>query len=198
MTTIESRTSTPSLSLLEKYLVGAAEARDRGIGEQCCRERKQRRHRKLGDCSQWQRGRADREIQIETIELIRMFGIGQCTVEYLDDLHWAELAGVVLDLGAAVARTGLVAIDSQHAHQLALDRLAQDSLAVENRVLELDRANALADHLPARRPLPVTVITDHPAPVPGRQSGRHLYSRVATRRGIQQCCNLLEDLAWAV
>ena len=127
-----------------------------------------------------------------------MFGIGQCSVEYLDDLRRAELTGVVFDLGAAVARTGLVAIDSQHAHQFALDGLAQDSLAVENRVLELDRADALADHLPARRPLPVTVITDHPAPVPGRQSGGHLYSRVASRRGIQKRCYLLEDQAWAV
>ena len=32
-----------------------------------------------------------------------MLGIGQCAVEYLDDLHWAELAGIVLDLGPAGA-----------------------------------------------------------------------------------------------
>ena len=198
MTTIEFEDVNTEPSLLEEYLVSAAEARDRGIGEQSCRERKQRGHCKLGDCSQWQRSRADREIQIETIQLIRMFGIGQCTVEYLDDLHWTELAGVVFDLGAAVACIGFVAIDSQHAHQFALDGLAQDGLAVENRILELDRADALADHLPARRPLPVTVITDHPAPVAGRQSSWHLYGRVATRRGIQKRCNLLEDLAWAV
>src|SRR5215468_12220780 len=85
-------------SLFEEYLVGATEARNRGIGEQSCRQRKQRGHRKLGNCSQWQRGRADREIQIETIELIGMFGIGQCTVKYLDDLHRAQLTGVVFDL----------------------------------------------------------------------------------------------------
>src|SRR5215468_9659040 len=97
-------------SLFEEYLVGATEARNRGIGEQSCRERKQRGHRKLGDCSQWQRGRADRKIQIETVELIRIFGIGQCSVEYLHDLRWTKLARVVFDLGTAVAGAGLVVI----------------------------------------------------------------------------------------
>ena len=108
-----------------------------------------------------------------------MFGIGQCAVEDLDDLHWAELAGVVFDLGPAGARAGLVAVDPEHAHQLALDRLAQDRLAVENRVLQLDRADAFADHPPAGYPLTIAVIADRAVSVAGRQSGRHLHARLS-------------------
>jgi hypothetical protein len=105
-------------------------------------------------------------------------------LEYLDDLHRAELARVVLDLGAAVARAGLVAVDPEHAHQLTLDSFAQDSLAVENRVLQFDRADALAHHPPAGYPLPVAVIADRAVSVSGRQSRRRLHTWVITRCGI--------------
>ena len=57
-----------------------------------------------------------------------MFGIGKCTVEDLDDLRRAELAWVVLDLGPGSARARLIAVDAEHAHQLALYRLAQGGL----------------------------------------------------------------------
>src|SRR4029077_15181206 len=120
------------------------------------------------------------------------------TVEYLDDVHGSEQARIVRDLGTAVARAGLVTVDPEHAHQLALDRLAQHSLAVENWVLDLDRADAFVDHPPAGYPLPVAVITDCAVSVAGRQSGRHLHNRVAARGGIQQRCNLLQNLARAV
>src|SRR6516165_4915558 len=107
-----------------------------------------------------------------------MFGIGQCAVEYLDDLHWSELTGIVLDFGAAIARAGLVAIDPEHAHQLPFDRFAKDRLTVENRVLELDRADALADDLPTGHLLPVAVIAHRAVSVMGRQRRRHLDLRV--------------------
>src|SRR5262249_23594683 len=98
----------------------------------------------------------------------------------------------------AIARTGLVTVDPQHAHQLALDRFAQNGLAIEDWVFELDHANALADHLPARRPLPETVITDRGPPILRCQSGRHLTNKIATRCDIKKRCNLLKDLALAI
>ena len=70
---------------------------------QCRGDRKQWRKCELCDRRERQRGSTDREVQIQRIERLRMFGIGQCAVEYLDDLHRAELTGIVLDLGPAGA-----------------------------------------------------------------------------------------------
>src|SRR6266850_1558045 len=127
-----------------------------------------------------------------------MFGIGQCAVQYLDDLRRAELAGVVFDPGPAAARAGLVAVDPEHAHQLALDRLAQDSLAVEHRVLPFDRADALAHNPPASHPLPIAVIADRAVLVAGRQRRWHIHNRVTARSVPKQSRHALEDLALAV
>ena len=102
-----------------------------------------------------------------------MFGIGQRAVEDLDDLRRAELPRVVFDLGRAVARAGLVAVDTEHAHQLALDCLAQGSLAAERRVVELDGADAVACHPPAGHPPRIAVVTNHPVLVTSRDRRRH-------------------------
>src|SRR5208282_5397126 len=125
-----------------------------------------------------------------------MFGVGQCAVEYLDDLHWAELTGVVFDPGPAGARAGFVSVDPEHAHQLTLDRLAQDRLAMENRVLQFDRADTIANHPPAGYPFPIAVIADRAVSVACRQSGRHLHARLTARCGIQQRRHMFENLAW--
>src|SRR5207245_6001135 len=110
----------------------------RRVGEQRRGDWLQGGHCELGDRGQRYRSCADGEIEFRLVELLRMFGIGQRAVEDLDDLRRAELPRVVFDLGRAVARAGLVAVDTEHAHQLALDCLAQGSLAAERRVVELD------------------------------------------------------------
>jgi hypothetical protein len=40
-----------------------------------------------------------------------MFGVGESAIQNLDNLRRAELAWIVLDLGPAIARAGLVAVD---------------------------------------------------------------------------------------
>ena len=102
-------------------------------------------------------------------------------------------------LAQQLARAGLVAFDAEHAHQLTLDCLAQRSLAVEHRILELDHADALADHLPAGNPGPIAVIADRAVAVAGGAEPRaspHWVIRL--RRGIEQRRDVLEDLAPAV
>jgi len=62
----------------------------------------------LGDRNQWYRSRTERQFQLRLIELTGMLCTGECAIEDLDDLRRAQLARVVIDLGPAVARTGLV------------------------------------------------------------------------------------------
>ena len=79
-----------------------------------------------------------------------MLGVGQGRVEDLDDLVAAQLPGVVVDQDRAGDRAGLVLVDPQDAHQLALDRLAELALAVEDRVLQAEPAGPVELDLPAR------------------------------------------------
>ena len=62
-----------------------------------------------------------------------MFRIGQGSVEDLDDLGRTKLARVILDVDPALERAGFIAVDTEHAHQFALDGLAEDGLAKQNR-----------------------------------------------------------------
>ena len=71
-------------------------------------------------------------------------------LEDLDDLVPAQLLAVVLDQDRARERAGLEIVDSQHAHELALDGLAELGLAVDDRILEPQASGQLVLDLPVR------------------------------------------------
>ena len=70
--------------------------------------------------------------------------------EDLDNLVPAQLLAVVLDQDRVGERVGLEIVDSQHAHELALDGLAELGLAVDDRVLEPQAPGQLVLDLPVR------------------------------------------------
>ena len=72
----------------------------------------------------------------------------------------AQLLAVVLDQDRARERVGLEIVDSQHAHQLALDGLAELGLAVDDRVLEPQAPGQLVLDLPVRDDRAVPEVTD--------------------------------------
>ena len=71
-------------------------------------------------------------------------------VEDLDDLVAGQLPRVVVNLHAASERAGLVLLDPQDAHQLALDRLAELALAIEDRVFQAEPTGPIKLYFPAR------------------------------------------------
>ena len=77
-----------------------------------------------------------RQVQVELVFLARVLGVRQRGFKDLDDLVPAQLLAVVLDQDRARERAGLEIVDPQHAHQLALDGLAELGLAVDDRILE--------------------------------------------------------------
>ncbi len=75
-------------------------------------------------------------MQIDVIFPGRVLGVCQRGLEDLDNLVPAQLLAVVLDQDRTGERVGLEIVDSQHAHQLTFDGLAELGLAVDDRVLE--------------------------------------------------------------
>ena len=75
-------------------------------------------------------------MQVDLVFLDGVLGVRQRGLEDLDNLVPAQLLAVVLDQDRARERVGLEIVDSHHAHQLALDGLAELGLAVDDRVLE--------------------------------------------------------------
>ena len=89
-----------------------------------------------------------------------MLGVDQRGFEDLDDLVPAQLLSVVLNQNRARERVGLEIVDSQHAHQLALDRLTELCLAVDDRVLEPQASGQLVLDFPVRDDRAVPEVTD--------------------------------------
>ena len=124
--------------LLDQDLARLAERGDRRVGEHRRRRGQERRDRELGRRRDRQRRRADRQVQVELVERRRVLGGGERRVEDLDHLVRVELPRVVVDLDRAGERAGPVLVDPQHAHQLALDGLAETRLAVQGPILQAD------------------------------------------------------------
>ena len=104
----------------------------------------------------------------------------------------------------ATARARLVAVDPEHAHQLALDHLAQGRFAVENRVFEADHAHALACYPPAGYHARIAMIANDTLLVARRDGGRYrqCFAWPGNSRGRPVACDqqfghMLQDLALA-
>ena len=136
------------------------EGRDRGIGKQHRRGGQEPRRRELRDRGQGNRGRAQREVQVDLVFLGRVLGVGQRGFEDLDNLVSAQLLAVVLDQDRARERVGLEIVDSQHAHQFALDGLTELGLAVDDRILEPQAPGQLVLDFPVRDDRAVPEVAD--------------------------------------
>ena len=140
----------PQPLLLEEDLAGLLEGRDRRVGEQARRHGQERRARRTGPprptaarpCRAAGGGRA-------CPCAAGCSALGEGRVEDLDDLVARQLpCGSYLTRTVQVSGLVLYVVDPQHAHQLALDRLAEVGLAVEHRVLEPEPARDLVLDLP--------------------------------------------------
>ena len=89
-------------------------------------------------------------MQVEPVFLGGVLGVCQRRFQDLDDLVLAQLLAVVLDEDRARERVGLEIVDSQHAHELALDGLAELGLAVDDRILQPQPPGQLVLDLPVR------------------------------------------------
>jgi hypothetical protein len=96
-----------------------------------------------------------------------MFRVGQGGVEDLDDLGRTKLAWVILDVHPTPERAGFIAVYTEHAHQFALDRLAEDGLAIQYRVPHLDGARLVVHHLPTCHQISILAVTNHTALIAG-------------------------------
>lgn len=160
-------------AFLEEHFPGPLEARDGGVGEQSGRHRHQRREGKLRRRRHRQRHAADGEVQIQLVQRFLLLGTGQGAVDDLDDAGPVKPPGIVIDLYRATQGMRLVAVDAEHAHQLAFDGVAQAALAVEHGILEPDRPGTAGHHLPAGHQMPVAMVANHAMTVAGRDQRRH-------------------------
>src|SRR5262249_20061389 len=95
-----------------------------------------------------QRRRANRQMQVEFVELGRVLRVRERCVENLQDLIAAQLPRVVVNLDLARNRPRLVLFDSEDRHQIPFDCLAKLTLAVKYRILELQASGAIELDLP--------------------------------------------------
>ena len=154
---------------------GTFEAGDCRVGEERRGYRQQRRNRELGQPSEWQRGRAKRELSVDLVQPGGMLRRRKRGIEDFDELRRADPTRVVLNVHAALERIGVVAVDAEHAHQLAFDRLTQRALAVQHRVSEPDRPDPFLLGAPSCDAPGSAAIAHHAVLVAGRDGGGDLH-----------------------
>jgi hypothetical protein len=68
-----------------------------------------------------------------------------------------DVPGIVVDEHCGREIVGEISLDAERVHELALDRLAQFTLAEQNRIVQSNASVNLMLDGPARKPSPVTV-----------------------------------------
>jgi hypothetical protein len=133
-------------------------------------------------------------VPARVVELIGVFCIGKGAIQDLDDLRRPELPRVILDLGSAVVRNDLIAVDAEHCHQLARHCLAYRSFAIQSGIFKLDHADALARYSPLSNPQSVAIVANHAMLITGRR-GRWQVQRIVDcqihGRHVSPPCNYL-------
>ena len=157
-------------SLLEQKLVGTAEHGCRCVQEKCRGGHEQWRKGELSRRRQRQRNGAQREIEVEFVELAGDRNTRQHSVENFHDLRAGQLPRVEVDAHRRKQRARGELVDAEHAHQFPLDRLGEFAPAVEGGMPYLDVPETLTDDAPSRHDLTVTLKADEPPTAPGERS----------------------------
>ena len=125
---------------------------------------------------------------------------GQRLIEDFDDLSGADLPRVVFDLHAAFQRASFVSLHAEHAHQLALNGLAQDAFAIQHGIVKSGGSNARAVHPPTGDATGETLVTHDAPPVPRGRRRRHsqVLTVIVGRRGGKRSREPIQDALAAV
>src|SRR5262249_23667126 len=122
--------------LLDEHRTSRLESGDGCVGEDPGRNRQESRSGELGSRGKRKGGGADWEVKVKLVLVRGMLGIGQGRVEDLDDLVARQVFRIIVNKHGRGQWVGFVGVDTEHTHQLALDRLAKVALAVQQWILE--------------------------------------------------------------
>ncbi len=184
--------------LFRHHPPGAFETGQCRVGEQRRGHRQQRRDRELRRSGKRQPGRAKGQLAIDLVELSGVLRRRQGRVEDLDELCGTDPSRVILDVHAALERIGVVAVDAEHAHQLAPDRLAQRAFAMQHRVGEPDGTDPLVLGAPSRDAPSIAAIAHHAVLVARSNGGGNLHGLPDLRTVAQDQVQPVQDPLSAV